>query len=109
MKDLSSEFLSAAMLADPQRRRFALRVLKGEVPLDSGPDTEMPVLLTLSEAARLAGISRTTLYKCFRTGSISAVEIIPGLRRVPRAAITRFAEAQTKTPRGHRAHGKRAS
>lgn len=105
MKNLSSEFLSAAMLADAQRRRFALRVLKGEVPLEAGSVAHTPVLLTLSEAARLAGISRTTLYKCFKIGSITPVEIAPGLRRVPRVAITRLAEAHNGTSPDLRPHG----
>lgn len=49
--------------------------------------------LTVSEAARVLGISRTTAYECVRTGQLRAVRL--GRRLVvPRIAITELLAPQ---------------
>ena len=55
-----------------------------------------PLTLTVSEAAKVLGISRTTAYECVRTGQLPAVRL--GRRLViPRAAITALLAGPTQT------------
>lgn len=51
-----------------------------------------PLLLTFSEAARLGGFSRTTLWRMARAGVIQPVNLTSRCRRVRRSDIVRLAE-----------------
>ena len=47
-------------------------------------------LLSIAQAARALNVSRTTVWRLLRDGGLPFVEIRPGSRRVPSAAITAF-------------------
>jgi len=59
------EIVQAAMLASPERKREALRILRGESP--SACDVSSPALpepyLTLKEVAKRLGLNPTTLWR----------------------------------------------
>lgn len=70
---VSSEFLSAAMMADARRRNAALRILKGEVPLSTDPD--QPILLKSGPGAKLLGVSKATFWRLVQQGRLKPVQI----------------------------------
>jgi excisionase family DNA binding protein len=72
-ESIPSEFLSAAVMADPRRRKAALRILKGEIPLSNDP--EQPLLLKVGPASRLMGVSKPTFYRLVKAGRIRPLNI----------------------------------
>ena len=72
-ESISSDFLAAAMMADPKRRNAAFRVLKGEVPLSS--DQEQPLLLKSGTGAKLLGVSKATFWRLVQQGRLKPVQI----------------------------------
>lgn len=67
--------------------------------------SEGPLLLGMGEAARYAGLSRTTLWRVIQAGSLEKVEILPGSYRLRRADIDAFV-ASSGTGRAREAQGK---
>lgn len=63
--------------------------------------TSEPILLSVDDAARLAGVGRSILYERLLAGDISSVKI--GRRRlVPRAALVAYVERlMAEAERGH--------
>lgn len=55
-------------------------------------------LLTLSEAAQYAGVSKYTLRRCISSGDLEAIKISPQLLRVRRSALERFLASGSTTP-----------
>lgn len=91
------ELLLSLLAADNDRRRSALRVLRGETETPVAPsDEEGVVLLRPGEAARYLGISRTTLWRLAREGRLERVEIRQGSYRFRKAELQRFAHAKPK-------------
>lgn len=72
-ENVSSEFLAAAMMADPRRRKAALRVLNGDVPLSNDP--EQPILLKSGPASKLLGVSKATFWRLVQQGRLKPVQI----------------------------------
>ena len=92
-KDIGlQELLAAALNAPPDRQKAAIRILRGEMPPIHQPNAQsQPMLLSMSQAAKLAGISRSTLWKCIRAERIKPVEVIPGFRRIRLVDIQKLA------------------
>ena len=84
------ELLSAALAAPSDRQKAALQILRGETPVELNSSKD-PLLLSMSQAARMAGISRSSLWKCVRAKKIKPVEIIPGFRRIRLVDIQKLA------------------
>ena len=61
MSDLTSEFLSVLVTAPDDRKREALRILRGESP--TPPKRETEAFLTLKECARRLGVSACSLWR----------------------------------------------
>ena len=49
-------------------------------------------LLSIAQAAAAMGVSRTTIWRLLRDGRLPCVELRPGSRRIPSAAVTEFAK-----------------
>jgi len=89
------ELLLAILSADDERRRQALRVLRGASAITAAPrDTSGPVLLRTGEAAKYLGISRTTLWRLIREGRLEQVEIRRGSHRLRKAVLDEFAASR---------------
>ena len=73
MENLPSEFLTAAMLADKQRRKAALRILRGDIPLANDPAASL--LLKSGPASRLLGVSKATFWRLLQQGRLKPVQI----------------------------------
>jgi excisionase family DNA binding protein len=53
--------------------------------------SDLPLALTVPEAAALAGVSPRTMYRAIKAGSIPTVRLTPrGRAFVPRRALERF-------------------
>ena len=83
--------LSAILAAPPDVLRRVDRVLTGE-PIEAATDPGDRRLLSIQQAADALGVSRTTVWRLLRDGRIPVVELHPGSRRVPSAALTAFAQ-----------------
>lgn len=63
---------------------------------------EMPLLLTVDQAASLASVARSTMYRFIRTGRIGVIRVDREVR-VPRPELERFAngtEPASAVPKG---------
>lgn len=88
-QDVAGEFFAAARTANEQQMARAIPILRGMEP--SAPITTGPLLLSMGDAAKLAGISRCTLWRCIRDGRIKPVEIRTGFFRVRRSDVEALA------------------
>lgn len=89
MEDITNELLAALLSAPADRKHTALQVLKGVSPPTSSASG--PMLLTLSKAAELLGVSRSTIYRFIIRGTLPSVEIGLGRARVRRTDIEALA------------------
>jgi excisionase family DNA binding protein len=87
------ELVPLFMAADSERKLAAFAALRAE----DGPKPEQPPgslrLYKMGEAAKVTGLSRTTLWRALRDGRIKAVEIRPGLLRIPESELRRISAA----------------
>jgi excisionase family DNA binding protein len=51
------------------------------------PQREPPLAVSVTEAARLMGVSRASAYRMVRAGDLRVVRLRSGLVRVPKAAL----------------------
>jgi len=79
--------------ATPEQQRRIDDILAGhtEPQVHTGP-----LLMKFTEAAKYAGISRSTLWRLCTAGHIPQIEIRPGSFRVKTSDIQRFAETGLK-------------
>ena len=89
MKDLSGEILQALVKAPPGRKQQALKLLRGEALPDTHRDE--PLLYSVSQAARVLGVSRTTLWRMCQSGYLSKVPVMTGTYRIRRTDIEAIA------------------
>ena len=89
--DKTGELLQAVLSATDERKDQALRVLRGEVSDVPAKAVNGPLLLGMSAAAKLLGISRATLWRILRAGTIVKIELFPGSYRVRREDLEALA------------------
>jgi hypothetical protein len=93
----TEEIMQLALSATDDRKRDALKVLKGEVALaDSaslrqGSGQAGPLLMGIGAGAKYLGVSRATLWRACVAGRIEKVELYPGSYRVRREDLERLA------------------
>jgi excisionase family DNA binding protein len=83
--------LSAILAANPGVLRRIDSILAGEI--EGATDRR---LLSIQQAADALGVSRTTVWRLLRDGRLPCVELRPGSRRIPSAAITAFVKGGVK-------------
>jgi excisionase family DNA binding protein len=55
------------------------------------PDqSDLPMLLTVEQAARELSIGRNSMFELIRTGQIRSILVGPQMRRIPREALTEY-------------------
>ena len=62
--------------------------------IKQNPNIE-PIALRINDAARLAGLGRTSIYELIKTGRLKTVKIA-GRRFVPMSALRRLIEGQAE-------------
>jgi excisionase family DNA binding protein len=80
--------LSAILAATPDVLKAVDSILAGGIEGATDPGDRR--LLSIAQAADALGVSRTTVWRLLRDGRLPFVELRPGSRRVPSAAITAF-------------------
>ena len=79
--------LGAILAATPDVLRHVDRILSGE-PTEGTTDPGDRKLLSIQQTAAAMGVSRTTVWRLLRDGRLPFIELRPGSRRVPSAAVT---------------------
>ena len=82
--------LSAILAANPGVLRRVDAILSGEIEGATDPGDRR--LLSIAQTARALNVSRTTVWRLLRDGRLPTVELRPGSRRIPSAAVTEFAK-----------------
>jgi excisionase family DNA binding protein len=85
--------MTLLLAATPDTLRRVDRVLTGE-PTEGATDPGDRRLLSIRQAADALGVSRTTIWRMLRDGALPCVEIRPGSRRVPSAAVTALVKGE---------------
>ena len=76
------------LTATPSELKKIEAVFAGETPTE--PTDRR--LLSIAQTARALNLSRTSIWRMLRDGALPCVEIRPGSRRIPSAAITAFVQ-----------------
>lgn len=84
-ENLTHAILEAVLTATPEQKSAALSVLLGKQT--NQPHTTGPLLLGMTDAARLLGVSRATLWRMIRRRNIPKIELFPGSYRLRRSDI----------------------
>jgi excisionase family DNA binding protein len=82
------ELIGKLLTATPAELNRVAAVFAGETPTE--PTDRR--LLSIQQAADALGVSRTTTWRLLRDGRLPYVELRPGSRRIPSAAVTEFAK-----------------
>jgi len=92
----SIEAVMKEVLSAPEsRREAALKVLRGEVPEAAArPATTGPLLLGMLAGAKFLGVSRATLWRMMKAGTIGKVELFPGSFRLRREDLEALAASK---------------
>lgn len=80
------ELIGKLLTASPAELNRVAAVFTTETPTDPGDRR----LLSLTQTANVLGVSRTTVWRLLRDGRLPFVELRPGSRRIPSAAVTEF-------------------
>jgi len=79
--------MTLMLAATPDVLKRIDRILSGE-PTEGTTDPGDRKLLSVQQTAAAMGVSRTTVWRLLKAGRLPTVELRPGSRRVPSAAIT---------------------
>ena len=91
---VTEEIIQVALAAPEDRKREALRMLRGEVREPMRPERKAPVLMGMGAAAVFLGVSRPTLWRILQMGKIPKVELFPGSYRVRREDLESLADGK---------------
>lgn len=112
MNTATKEMLRVALANDssvePEVADVILDLLAGKVPGRSR-NSDGPLLLTMTQAAKLLGVGRNTFWRMAKDGVFTPVEITPHVFRYRRYDLDEFVEQQNSyrpVPRGMVHHRK---
>jgi len=91
----TNERLLKLLQATSEQQAAIDRVLAGELPSATARPVG-PLLLGMSKAAGLLGVSRATLWRMIRAGKLARVEVLAGSFRVRRADIEAIATGKAE-------------
>ena len=79
--------MTLMLAATPDVLKRIDRILSGE-PTEGATDPGDRKLLSIQQTAVVLNVSRTTVWRLLRAGRLPVIELRPGSRRVPSAALT---------------------
>ena len=88
---MDNDRLVKILQATPEQQRAIDRILAGEPLGLPRAHRSGPLLLTMTAAAKLAGISRTSFWRVCHAKKIQRIEILPGSYRVRREDVEALA------------------
>ena len=91
----SNERLIKLLQADPAQLAAIDAILLGETEVP--PPPKGPLLLGMTKASALLGVSRATLWRMIRAGRLEKIEVLRGSSRVRRADIEAIGAPRSKT------------
>jgi excisionase family DNA binding protein len=92
MNDITGELIQALTKASTRRKTLALEVLRGQHDLK---EPSRPLLYSMSQAARVLGVSRTTLWRLVQGGRLPKVQLRDNTYRIRSADLYRLVENGT--------------
>lgn len=85
------QLMQAVLTATPAKRRELERVIRGETANATTNKDDDKRLITITAAARLLAVGRSTIYKLLLTGRLDAIDL-NGVRRVTMKSVKEFAD-----------------
>ncbi len=82
----TEERLKKLLNASPEQLG-AIDVVLERRSIDPLPTTQGPLLMGMSASAKFLGVSRATLWRMIRAGSLQKVEVLPGSFRLRRTDL----------------------
>jgi len=89
----NDEIIQAVFTASDESKKRALQILQGNESETTTAPIAGPLLLGMVDAAKLLGVSRTTLWRLIKSGRLKKVEIYHNAFRLRRADLIAFANA----------------
>lgn len=71
-------------------------LLEGRLAMNQTVSADEPLLMTMTAAANLLGVSRVTMWRMVKTGILKPVEITPRVFRMSRHDIKKFVDRHSK-------------
>jgi excisionase family DNA binding protein len=87
------ELIGKLLTASPAELNRVAAVFNGETQTEQADRK----LYNIQQAAEVLNVSRTTVWRLLRDGRLPYIEIRPGSRRIPSAAITAFVQRGATT------------
>lgn len=96
---MDNERINKILQATPEVLHAVDLILDGKVKTCVCKKPCGSLLLGVGEAARYLGISRSTLWRMVRAGTLKKVEFMPGSYRIRRADLDAIAARQVEAPK----------
>ena len=95
----NDEVIQAVFSATPESKSRALLILQGKEPIPDPAPATRPLLMGMTESAKLLGVSRATLWRMVKDGRLTKVEIYHNAFRLRREDILALVNGK-EGPRG---------
>lgn len=97
---MENDRLVRILQATPEQQRAIDRILAGETSPPASISRSGPLLMSMTAAAKLAGVSRTSFWRICQAKKIPRIEILPGSYRVRKEDVEALAGYRDTTARG---------
>ncbi|QHI70165.1 helix-turn-helix transcriptional regulator [Tichowtungia aerotolerans] len=91
----NEQVIQAVFTATDEAKEHALEILEGRAGSPNLPQDNDPLLLRMGEAAEMLNVSRATLWRTIKAGSLEKVELYPGSFRLRRSDIIALVNNRT--------------
>ena len=99
MNPTTKEIIRLALANDnsipPDITEAIFNLLEGRLATDRAVSANEPLLITMTAAAKLLGVSRVTIWRMVKDGDIRPIEITPNVFRIRRQDLGKMASRYT--------------